>query len=58
LSFGIGLWVSDGDEWQESVTARADYAALLDASSKMPTNLASATAPGGCRTSRRRPHKR
>jgi hypothetical protein len=36
LSFGIGLWVSGGSEWQDSVTARADYAAPLDASSKMP----------------------
>jgi hypothetical protein len=34
--------VSGGGEWQESVTARADYAALLEASSKMPMNLASA----------------
>jgi hypothetical protein len=45
LSFGIGLWVSGGSEWQESVTARADYAATLDASSKMPMNLASAQRP-------------
>jgi hypothetical protein len=35
-------------EWQESVTARADYAAPLDASSKMPNESRERTGSRSC----------